>query len=166
MQTSDKVHTGSLFCLDCSPYTQRGLAGGCDWCGARESHRGLGARGGQRLREKKRMAGGGGGRRRGRGLEEVGCVCVCVRGALLLVVLLLSAARIGAKFHRRACAHADRSLQAGRPAMLGEREGERVLVLVLLGWKVRAGRRKERDDVEMDGETACRFSTDMDSHTG
>lgn len=46
----------------------------------------------------------------------------------------------------------------------GEREGERVLVLVLvllvlLGWKVRAaGRRKERDVVEMDGETACRFS--------
>lgn len=29
-----------------------------------------------------------------------------------------------------------------------------------------AGRRKGRDDVEMDGETACRFSTDMDSHTG
>lgn len=53
------------------------------------------------------------------------CVCVRVRGALLLVVLLLSAARIGAKFHRRPCAHADRSLQAGRPAMLGERRKRR-----------------------------------------
>lgn len=77
MQTSDKVHTGSLFCLDCSPYTQWGLAGGCDWC------EGVAPRPGWKTTAEKKKKNGRRKRRRReeRERERLGrgwvCVCVC-----------------------------------------------------------------------------------------